>query len=217
MSITVFLADDHAVVRDGLRLVLEAAGDIEVVGEAANGRDAIQRVAQLCPKVVIMDLAMPELNGFEATQQIRRVCPSARVIVLSMHSTAEDIFRAMQAGANGYVLKESAGAEVVNAVCAVHAGRRYLSQKVSDTLLDYLMLQRESPETKSPIERLSPREREVLQLLVEGKSRAEIARILFLSPRTVDTYRERLMQKLGVSDFPSLIKFALQHGLTPPE
>jgi DNA-binding NarL/FixJ family response regulator len=182
MSITVFLADDHAVVRDGLRLLLEAAGDIKVVGEAANGRDAIQRVAQLCPKVVIMDLAMPELNGFEATQQIRQVCPSARVIVLSMHSTAEDIFRAMQAGANGYVLKESAGAEVVNAVCAVHAGRRYLSQKVSDTLLDYLMLQRESPETKSPIERLSPREREVLQLLVEGKSRAEIARILFLSP-----------------------------------
>lgn len=217
MSITVFLADDHAVVRDGLRLLLKGAGDIRVVGEAANGRDTVQQVAQLCPNVVVMDLAMPELNGFEATQQIRQVCPSARVIVLSMHSTAEDIFRAMQAGANGYVLKESAGAEVVNAVCAAHAGRRYLSQKASDTLLEYLMLQRESPETKSPIERLSPREREVLQLLVEGKSRAEIAQILFLSPRTVDTYRERLMRKLGLSDFPSLIKFAVRHGLTPLE
>lgn len=217
MSITVFLADDHAVVRDGLRLLLEAQGDIKVVGEAANGRDAVQQVARLCPKVVLMDLAMLELTGFEATRQIRQVCPSARVIVLSMLSTAEDIFQAMQAGANGYVLKESAGAEVVNAVRAVHAGRRYLSQRASDALLDYLMLQRESPEIKSPLERLSRREREVLQLLVEGKSRVEIAQTLFLSPRTVDTYRERLMQKLGLSDFPSLIKFALRHGLTPPE
>jgi len=217
MSITVFLADDHGVVRDGLRLLLEAAGDTQVVGEAANGRDTVQQVAQLCPNVVIMDLAMPELNGFEATEQIRKVCPTARVIVLSMHSTAEDILRAMQAGACGYVLKESAGLEVTHAVHTVHAGRRYLSQKVSDTLLDYLVLQRESPETKSLLEHLSPREREVLQLLVEGKSRAEIARTLFLSPRTVDTYRERLMQKLGVSDFPSLVKFAVQHGLTPLE
>lgn len=217
MSITVFLADDHAVVRDGLRLLLEAQGDIKVVGEAANGRDAVQQVAQLCPKVVVMDLAMPELNGFEATRQIRQVCPSAQVIVLSMYSTGEDIFRAMQAGARGYLPKESAGTEVVNAVRAVYAGRRYLSQKVSDTLLDYLILQRESPGAKSPIECLSLREREVLQLLVEGKSRAEIARILSISPRTVDTYRERLMQKLGLSDFPSLIKFALQHRLTSPQ
>lgn len=217
MSITVFLADDHAVVRDGLRLLLEAQGDIKVVGEAANGRDAVQRVGQLCPNVVIIDLAMPELNGCEATRQIRQICPSTRVIVLSMYSTAEDIFQAIQAGACGYLPKESAGAEVVNAVHAVHGGRRYLSQKVSDTLLDYLAFQLESPGTKSPLERLSPREREVLQLLVEGKSRAEIAGILFLSPRTIDTYRERLMQKLGISDFPSLIKFAIQHGLTPLE
>lgn len=215
MSITVFLADDHAVVRDGLRLLLETAGDICVVGQAANGWDAVQQVARLVPDVVIMDLAMPDLNGFEATQQIRRVCPATRVVILSMHSTAEDIFRAMQTGACGYVLKESAGLEVVQAVRAVHVGRRYLSRKVADTLLDtYLSL---GQAKASPVEGLSTRERQVLQLLVEGKSRAEIARVLVLSPRTVDTYRERLMRKIGIRDLPSLVKFAIEHGLTPPE
>jgi len=216
MSITVFLADDHAVVRDGLRLLLEAQGDIKVVGEAANGRDAVRQVAQLGPEVVIMDLAMPELNGCEATQQIHAICPSTRIIILSMHSTAEDILRAMQAGACGYVLKESAGLEVVHAVHAVHAGRRYLTQKVADTLLDTYLSLDEAAEAPSPLEGLSARERQVLQLLVEGRSRAEIANALFLSPRTIDTYRERLMRKLGLSDLPSLVKFAVQHGLTPP-
>jgi len=216
MSITVFLADDHAVVRDGLRLLLEAQGDIKVVGEAANGRDAVQQVAQLDPEVVIMDLAMPELNGCEATQQIHAVCPSTRIIILSMHSTAEDILRAIQAGACGYVLKESAGLEVVHAVRAVHAGRRYLTQKAADTLLDTYLSLGKAAEAPSPLEGLSARERQVLQLLVEGRSRAEIASALFLSPRTIDTYRERLMRKLGLSDLPSLVKFAVQHGLTPP-
>ncbi len=217
MSITVFLADDHAVVRDGLRFLLEAEHDIKVVGDAANGRDAVRRVAQLCPDVVVMDIAMPELNGIEAAREIGQVCPSAQVIILSMHSTTEHVFRALQAGARGYLLKESAGIEVVNAVRAVHADHRYLSQKISDGLVDDYMRQRQAAEAKSPLARLSPREREVLQLVVEGKSSAEIADILSLSLKTVETYRSRLMRKLGISDLPGLVKFAIQHGLTPLE
>ncbi len=216
LAITVFLADDHAVVRDGLRVLLEAQPDISVVGDAANGRDAVHQVTQLCPNVVVMDIAMPELNGIEATQQIYEACPSAQVIILSIHSTTEHIFRALQAGARGYLLKESAGIEVVNAVRAVHAGHRYLSQKISDRLIDDYVRQRRASDV-SPLTRLSPREREVVQLVVEGKSNAEIAGILSLSLKTVETYRSRLMRKLGISDLPSLVKFAVQHGLTPLE
>jgi len=216
-EISVFLADDHAVVRDGLRFLLEAQPDIRVVGDAANGRDAVRQVAQLCPDVVVMDIAMPELSGIEAARRIREVCPSTQVVILSVHSTAEHIFQALQAGARGYLLKESAGVEVINAVRAVRAGRRYLSQKISDKVIDDYVHQREAAAARSPLARLSPREREILQLVVEGKSSAEIAAILFLSPKTVETYRSRLMQKLGISDLPGLVKFAIQHGLTPLE
>lgn len=217
MSITVFLADDHAVVRDGLRVLLEAQPDIRVIGDAANGRETVRLVVQLCPDVVVMDIAMPELNGIEAARKIGQVCPSTQVIILSMHSTTEHVFQALQAGARGYLLKESAGIEVVKAVRAVHADRRYLSQKISDGLVDDYVRQRQATEAKSPLARLSPREREVLQLLVEGKSSAEIADILSLSLKTVETYRSRLMHKLGISDLPGLVKFAIQHGLTPLE
>jgi DNA-binding NarL/FixJ family response regulator len=216
LVITVFLADDHAVVRDGLRVLLETQPDISVIGDAANGRDAVHQVAQLRPDVVVMDIAMPDLNGIEATQQIYEVCPSTQVIILSMHSTNEHVFRALQAGARGYLLKECAGIEVVNAVRAVHADHRYLSQKISDRLIDDYVRQRRVTDV-SPLARLSPREREVLQLVVEGKSSAEIGDILSLSSKTVETYRSRLMQKLGISDLPSLVKFAVQHGLTPLE
>jgi DNA-binding NarL/FixJ family response regulator len=217
MSITVFLADDHAVVRDGLRFLLEAQQDIQVVGDAADGREAVKRVARLCPDVAIVDIAMGELNGIEATRQICQVSASTRVIILSMHSTTEHIFQALQAGARGYLLKESAGIEVVNAVRAVHSGRRYLSQKISDAVIDDYVSQREFAEARGPLARLSPREREVLQLVVEGRSSAQVAEILSLSPKTVETYRSRLMRKLGISDLPALVKFAVQHGLTPLE
>jgi DNA-binding NarL/FixJ family response regulator len=217
VSITVFLADDHAVVRDGLRALLEAQPDIRVVGDAADGREAVGQVARLGPDVAVIDIAMPELNGIEAAREIGEVCPSSQVIILSMHSTTEHIFRALQAGARGYLLKESAGIEVVNAVRAVYAGHRYLSQKISDRLIDDYVRQRQAAEAKSPLARLSPREREVLQLVVEGKSSAEIADTLSLSVKTVETYRSRLMLKLDISDLPGLVKFAVQHGLTPLE
>jgi DNA-binding NarL/FixJ family response regulator len=210
--IRVLLADDHPVVRDGLRVLLETPGDIEVVGEAANGREALSLARQLLPDVVIMDIAMPELNGIEATLQIQETCPATQVLILSMHSTTEHIFRALQSGARGYLLKDSAGAEVVNAVRVVDAGRRYLSQKITASVVDDYIAERHRA---SPLETLSRRERQILQLVAEGKSSAQVGAMLFLSPKTVDTYRSRMMQKLGISDLPSLVKFAIQNGVIP--
>lgn len=214
MTIRVFIADDHAVIRDGLRYLLEAQGDMTVVGDAADGRQAVRQVQQTCPDVVVMDIAMPELNGTEAAQQIRAACPEVQVIMLSIHSTAAHVARALQAGAQGYLLKETAGTEVADAVRAVHAGRRYLSAKIAEAMIDDTVSRR--PFT-DPLDRLSPREREILQLVVEAKSSAEIAALLSLSPKTVETYRSRLMDKLGIGDLPGLVKFAIQHGLTPLE
>jgi DNA-binding NarL/FixJ family response regulator len=213
MSITVFLADDHAVVRDGLKLLLETQADLQVVGEANDGRQAVRRVDQLRPRVAILDIGMPELNGIEAASQIKEACPETRVIILSMHSSREHIFQALRAGARGYLLKEVAGSEVIQAVRAVHNGKRYLSQKIADVVIDEYLRQGEAAAGESPLIRLAPREREVLQLVAEGKSTAEIAQILPLSPKTVETYRSRLMKKLGLRDLSALIKFALQHGL----
>lgn len=211
MTITVLIADDHAVVRDGLHLLLEAQPDIHVVGEVADGREAVDAVLQLKPEVVIMDLAMPLLNGADASALILERQPTTKILMLSMHSTVEHVFRALQAGALGYLRKESAGSEVVDAVRTVHAGRRYLSQKITESVVDDYIRKRT---VDSPLESLSQREREILQMLVEGKPGIEIARLLHVSPKTVDTYRSRMMQKLGISDLPGLVKFALQHGLT---
>jgi DNA-binding NarL/FixJ family response regulator len=213
MSIAVFIADDHTVVRDGLRLLIETQSDMKVVSEASNGREAARQVLRTSPDVVIMDLAMPELNGVEATRQIRENCPETKVIVLSMHSSSEHIFQALKAGAHGYVLKESAGMEVINAIRMVHSGKRYLSEKIGDQMIDEYIHNREIVEIGSPLSKLSTREREILQLVVEGKSSADIGRTLFISPKTVETYRSRLMQKLGISDLAGLIKFAIQHGI----
>jgi len=214
--ITVFLADDHTIVRDGLRLILDAQPDIQVTGDAGDGREAVRLVGQTSPDLVLMDIAMPQLNGIEATREIREKCPSTQVIILSMHATNEHIFRALDAGARGYLIKESAGREVVDAVRAVSADHRYLSQSVSDEVIDDYVRQRGAGAPKAPLDTLSAREREVLQLVTEGRSSAEIARAIHLSPKTVETYRSRLMRKLGVQDLPGLVKFAVEHGLTPP-
>jgi DNA-binding NarL/FixJ family response regulator len=215
MAIRVVLADDHAVVRDGLRLILEAQGDVAVVGEAGNGRSAVRESCRQSADVVIMDIAMPELNGVEATRQIRESHIDTRVVILSMHATSEHIFQALKAGALGYLLKESAGQEIVDAVRTVYAGRRYLSQRIAETVVEDYILRSESSPRRSPLETLSSREREVLQLVVEGKSSARIAEIIHLSPKSVETYRSRLMRKLGIRDIPSLVKFAIEHGVTP--
>lgn len=217
MSIKVFIADDHAMVREGLRLILEAERDLSVIGEAADGRQAVRLIQRLAPDVVIMDIAMPILNGIEATEQILNSKTFTQIIILSMHATKEHIFRALEAGAKGYLLKESAGKELVKAIRAVYAGNRFLSDRISQTVIEDYIHQRTADSEESPIKRLSPREREVLQLVVEGKTSAEIASNLFLSPKTVETYRSRLMHKLGIKDLPGLVKFAIQHGMTSVE
>lgn len=211
MTITVLIADDHAVVRDGLGLLLAAEPDMRVVGQAADGREAVREALRLEPDVVVMDLAMPQLNGVDATLQILEKNEDTKVVMLSMYSTVEHVYRALQAGAIGYLRKESAGGEVVDAVRAVYSGQRYLSQKITESMVDDYIRKRSAD---SPLDSLSQREREILQLLVEGKPGTEIARLLHVSPKTVDTYRSRMMQKLGIGDLPGLVKFALQHGLT---
>ena len=213
MQISVFLADDHPVVRNGLMLILQAEPEIKVVGQAADGHEAVKRVGKAAPDVVIMDIAMPGLNGIEATKKIRTACPAVRVLILSMHATAEHIYQALQAGAQGYLLKESAGEEVIKAVRALCKGKRYLSEKISETVVNDYLQQRTLEKKKSPLASLSEREREILQLAAEGKPSAEIGRILFISPKTVETYRSRLMQKLGIADHSALIKFAIQYGV----
>lgn len=213
MQIRIFLADDHGVLRRGLRLLLQSQPEMIVVGEAENGHDALQQIRKLCPDVAILDIAMAGLNGIEATRSIRADCPATQVVILSMHKTNEYIYRALKAGARGYVVKEAVGDELIAAIKHVHAGHRYLSAAVSDELVEDYLVQRKGREAEDPLETLSTREREVLQYVVEGKSSAEIAELINLSPKTVESYRSRLMQKLGIHDLPSLVKFAIQQGI----
>jgi DNA-binding NarL/FixJ family response regulator len=212
-KITVMLADDHAVVRDGLRLVLEAREDMEVVADVPNGREAVRQTELLKPDVLVMDISMPELNGIEATRQITERFKRTAVVILSMHATSEHIYQALQAGATGYLLKDSAGKEVVEAVTAAAQGKRYLSRRITETMLDDY-IERRDPPKESPIERLSSREREVLQFVVEGHTSVEIGEVLHLSPKTIDSYRSRLMAKLEIRDIPGLVRFAIAHGIT---
>lgn len=210
MPVSVMLADDHAVVRDGLRALLEGGNDLQVVGVAGNGREAVAEALRLRPDIVIMDIAMPELDGVEATRRIVERSPETRVLILSMYLSAEHIYRALQAGAQGYVLKESAGEEVVEAIRALRAGKRYLSHRITETVIDDYL--REGTNV-SPLDSLSLRERDVLQLVVEGRTNAAIAQALSLSPKTVETYRARIMKKLKVRDTVELVKFSMRHGL----
>jgi DNA-binding NarL/FixJ family response regulator len=214
MTIHIFLVDDHAVVRDGLRMLLEANIDMKVVGCAADGIQAIKDIERLKPDVVVMDISMPKLDGIEATQRIRKNCPQTEIVILSVHATSEHIYRALKAKAKGYLLKESAGDEVVNAVRAVYSGMHYFSDPITETMTQEYIKLKELESVKSPIERLSSRERDILRLLADGKSNHEIANILNLSIKSIETYRSRMMQKLGLRDLANLVKFALQHGLT---
>ena len=211
MPIRLLLADDHAIVREGVTFLLAAQADMQVVGGAETASQAVALAAQLRPNVVVMDISLPGLSGIEATRQVLHACPTTRVLVLSMHSSPEHVYQAFGAGASGYVLKEAAGTELVTAVRTVNAGRSYLSTRLPHEVMDRYFLERTSA---SPLQSLSVRERQVLELVVEGYSSTEIGTTLSLSPKSVDTYRSRIMRKLSIGDVPGLVKFAIRHGLT---
>jgi DNA-binding NarL/FixJ family response regulator len=214
MAIRVLIADDHGVVVEGLRFVVEAQADMEVVATVQDSREAVRRAVDEGPDVVLIDHAMPVLNGTEATRLIRERRPATHVIILSMYSNRVHVLRALQAGATGYVVKKSAAKEVVDAIRGVHRGGRYLSRELADGLIDDAVHKTTS---EDPLERLSSRERQVLQMLAEGHVVADIATTLSLSPKTVETYRARMMEKLEIHDFATLVKFAIQHGITSLE
>ncbi|OGN72260.1 MAG: DNA-binding response regulator [Chloroflexi bacterium GWB2_49_20] len=207
--IRILLADDHTVLCDGLRILIESQKDMCVVGIAVDGRQAVSMIKEHCPSLVLMDVSMPGLNGIEAARQIHDLCPETHVLMLSMHADMEYVHRALQAGAQGYILKESAGAEVLQAIRTGMAGKPYFSPKITEKMLASL-----SQDRRGPLESLSDREREVLQLATEGRTSLEIAALLNLSPKTVETYRSRIMTKLDLDSLPALVKFAIQHGLT---
>jgi DNA-binding NarL/FixJ family response regulator len=210
MTIRILIVDDHDVVAEGLRHLIEAQPDMEVVASVRDGREAVRVTMKTEPGIVLMDSAMPELNGTEATHLIRQRLPETKVIMVSMHSDPVHVVRALQAGASGYVIKRSAAKEVVGAIRAVRAGKRYLSEPLADSVIDQY-LSGSSPQDS--VQRLSSRERQVLQMLAEGRSMAEIAATLSLSQKTVETYRARMMDKLDIHDLAGLVRFAIKQGI----
>ncbi len=213
-EIRVLLADDHPIVRDGLKMLLNMQADISVVGEAANGQEAIQLAQQIRPDVAILDIGMPEINGIDCAREMLRQCPQTQVIMLSIHGTSEYIIRSIQAGAKGYLLKDSLSKEIVRAIQTVYTGQYIVSSKIAATLSALEVDITNIPAIKSPLSQLAPQEQRVLQHVVEGLTSAEIAETMFLSPKTVETYRSRIMTKLGVHNITELVKFAILHGVT---
>jgi DNA-binding NarL/FixJ family response regulator len=209
---TILVVDDYDIVRDGLIATLERDQQLRVVGVAATGAEAVSASRRLRPDLVVMDLILPQLSGIDAIERILRRRPQTRIVVVSACHSSEQIVRALRVGASAYILKETAAAELVLGIHAVLLGRRYLSSRITARVVDGRLASRA---TQSPIDRLSGREREVLHLTVAGLTSAEIARQTSLSPATVDTYRNRLMSKLRLSDRTQLIHFAIEHALAP--
>jgi two-component system response regulator NreC len=208
----VLLVEDHVIVRQGIKALFSDEPDLEIVGEADDGRAALQSVSELEPDVVLMDISMPGLNGIEATRQIRQNHPEVKVVVLSMHSNEEYVFQVLRAGASGYVLKQSDSSEVLTAIRAALAGGSFLSPPISRTVIDDYVRRAEARGGDEDLELLTSREREVLQLLAEGLSNREIAEQLNISIKTVETHRSNMMGKLGVSSKTELVKYALRKG-----
>jgi two-component system response regulator NreC len=212
-KIRVLLADDHTLIRAGLRMVVEAQPDLTVAGEASDGREAVAMAGKLKPDVAVMDIGMPSLNGIEASRQIRVVLPDTQVVMLSMHSDEGYVLRALKAGAKAYLLKDSAEADLARAIRAAAAGKSFFSPAVGQVLLEDYMRRLQRTGAEDSYELLSPREREILQLVAEGKSSKDIANLLGLSVYTVETHRARVMQKLNLRGIPELILYAVRKGI----
>jgi DNA-binding NarL/FixJ family response regulator len=216
MDTKVLLVDDHAILRDGLRMVLDAQARISVVGEAEDGREAVDMVEDLHPDVVVMDIAMPNMNGLEATRQIKRRHPDVKVVILTMHENQQYLTQIVRVGATACVLKRSAGTELVTAVKAAARGESYFSPSIATMMLeDYRT--RLTGDTLEEADVLTEREREVLQLVAEGKTNQEIADLLTLSIKTVQTHRAHIMEKLDAHDRTDLVKYAIRQGMIPSE
>jgi DNA-binding NarL/FixJ family response regulator len=212
-KIRVLLADDHTILRAGLKMMLNAQPDIEVVGEASDGRQAIAEAQRLLPDVILMDITMPEYNGIEATRQVKRLLPEVRVLVLTMHENEEYLFQVLRAGASGYMLKEAADTELISAIRIINRGSFYLSSPAQSMMVgDYLQRVRTGEERDSYSE-LTEREREILKLVAEGYTNNQIAERLFISPKTVDTHRTHVMEKLNLHSRAELVKYAMRRGL----
>jgi DNA-binding NarL/FixJ family response regulator len=209
-TIRVLIADDHTLVRAGFRALLESK-NIEVVAEAADGREAIELTKKHHPNIVLMDIGMPGLNGVEAASRISKELPFARVLILSMHANEEYVLQALRAGASGYLLKDSGKQELILAVNSIMQGKTYLSPEVSKHVIDNYV--QSVGGMSAPLERLTPRQREILQLIAEGKTNKEIAHVLRIAVKTVDTHRTQLMERLDIHDVAGLVRFAIQMGL----
>jgi DNA-binding NarL/FixJ family response regulator len=217
MGIRVVIADDHGVIREGLKVLLERDGDIEVVAEACDGREAVRLASELDPHIVVMDIGMPELNGIEATRQILSNRRATKVIILSMHGDKRYIAAALRAGASAYLWKSGCYNDIKQAVAYVMNGQRYLSPAIANCVVEDYVDRLHGDDERTSANALSPREREVLQLLSEGLSSKEIAGRLGLSPKTVDVHRKQIMDKLGIHSVAELTKFAVREGITPIE
>ena len=214
--IRVILADDHTLVRAGIRALLEKLPDVEVLAEASDGREVLNLVKTMGPNVVLMDISMPSLNGLEATERIAREFPKVRVIILSMHNNEEYYWRALKAGAAGYLLKKAATAQLHAALKSVGEGEIYLSREIASRFLKKFPLQ-QIAHSRSPLEQLTSRQREILQLLAEGHTTKAIALVLKVSDKTVEYHRAKLMARLNIFDLPGLVRFALRTGLISAE
>ena len=211
MSIRIVLVDDHALVREGIARLLDGQPDMRVVASFGAGRDALRFAEREGADVAVLDVAMPDMNGIEVARCLQDASPETRIVMLSMHADVEYVHRALLAGAQGYVLKDCAGRVLLEAVRAVHDGRRYICEQVGPQALEQYFRERG---VSDPLDRLSAREREVLQHTVEGRTIVETAERLQLSPKSVETYRSRLMAKLAIDDIPALVKFAIRYGIT---
>jgi DNA-binding NarL/FixJ family response regulator len=212
-KIRILLADDHQLMRSGVRLMLEREPDLAVVGEASDGREAVSLTKSLKPEVVVMDVGMPNLNGIEAAQQMTEEDPDLAIVMVSMHSDESYVLRALKAGARGYLLKDSAEADLIKAVHAVGGGKSFFSPAVSKMLLDDYVRKLKRSGTEDVYDLLTPREREILQLIAEGKSNKDVANLLNLSVYTVESHRSNLMEKLHLRGLPELILYAVRRGI----
>jgi DNA-binding NarL/FixJ family response regulator len=211
--IRILLADDHNVIRTGLRLVLERQPQFEVVGEAGDGRQAVAAAQTLSPDVVVLDIAMPNLNGIEAARQIAAKLPRTGIVILSMHSDESYVLRALKAGARAYLLKDSAESDLISAIIAVNEGKAFFSPAISRMFMEDYMRQMKEREIEDSYELLTPREREILQLLAEGNSNKQVATLLNLSLYTVETHRGNILEKLNIHSIPELILYAVRKGV----